>query len=216
MENKKHKGLFISIEGPDGSGKSTQIANIRNYLENTNKDFVFTREPGGTVISEKIREIILDKNHVEMSDRTEALLYAAARAQHVEEKIVPALNQGKIVICDRFVDSSIVYQGIGRGLGDDVKIINDFAIDKCTPDLTILFLLDPAIGKSRISVGNQDRLELEKIDFHYEVYEGYKKLAEKYPNRIVTVDAGRDIETIKNELICILERYISDSESSQY
>lgn len=200
------KGLFISIEGPDGSGKSTQIKNIKEYFEKINREIVFTREPGGTVIGEKIREIILNKEHGEMSDKAEALLYAAARAQHVEEKIMPALREGKIVICDRFVDSSIVYQGYGRSLGEDVQRVNEFAIGTCMPDLTILFLLDPAIGKSRIKESTQDRLELEKLDFHYMVYQGYKELAMKYPERIVSIDASRDIDSIKNELIEILTK----------
>ena len=143
------KGLFISIEGPDGSGKSTQIENIKQFFCDKGIDIVFTREPGGTAIGERIREIILDKNCSEMDYMTEAMLYAAARSQHVAQVIRPSLEEGKIVICDRFVDSSIAYQGYGRKLGDAVTIINGFAIGKCLPDVTFLMKLDPRIGRRR-------------------------------------------------------------------
>ena len=137
------RGVFISIEGPDGSGKSTQIKNIRQFFKDKGIDIIFTREPGGTPIGERIRSIILDRDCAEMDDMTEAMLYAAARAQHVAQVIRPALLAGKIVICDRFVDSSIAYQGYGRGLGQAVKTINDFAIAGCMPHVTFLLKMDP-------------------------------------------------------------------------
>ena len=188
------KGLFISIEGPDGSGKSTQIENIKQFFCDKGIDIVFTREPGGTAIGERIREIILDKNCSEMDYMTEAMLYAAARSQHVAQVIRPSLEEGKIVICDRFVDSSIAYQGYGRKLGDAVAIINDFAIGKCLPDVTFLMKLDPRIGRRRIDADKQDRLEREQDDFHIAVFEGYLELEKKYKDRIVGIDAGRSIE----------------------
>ena len=160
------KGIFISVEGSDGSGKSTQIENIKKFFKDKGIDIVFTREPGGTQIGEILRNLVLDKNLKEMDDMTEALVYAAARAQHVAQVIKPALNEGKIVICDRFVDSSIAYQGYGRGLGESVKIINDFAIAGCMPDVTFLMKMDPRIGRRRIKADQQDRIELEKDDFH--------------------------------------------------
>ena len=138
------KGKFITVEGTDGSGKSTQLKLLMDYLGTKNCDVVFTREPGGTEISEKIRDVILDINNKEMTDMTEALLYAAARAQHVQQKIIPAINEGKVVICDRFVDSSIAYQGAARGLGtDNIMQINSFALNGIMPDLTLFFDLPP-------------------------------------------------------------------------
>ncbi len=199
MESRS-KGIFISIEGPDGSGKSTQIENIKDFLREAGIDFVFTREPGGTAIGERIREIILDRNCKEMDSMTEALLYAAARAQDVAEVIRPALAAGKVVICDRFVDSSLAYQGYGRGLGDAVTIINGYAIDECVPDITFLLKLDPRVGKGRIKDELQDRLEAEKEAFHMEVYQGYLELEKKYPNRIVGIDASGSVDDIKEQI----------------
>lgn len=193
------KGFLITIEGPDGSGKSTQIELLKKYLESKGYVVTMSREPGGTPISEKIREIILDKNNTEMTSMTEALLYAASRAQHVEEVIKPALEKGQIVICDRYVDSSIAYQGYGRGLGESVKVINSYAIDGCIPDLTILFKLDPSVGISRIK-RSQDRLENEKIQFHMTVFEGYLEIEKQYPGRVFGVDASRGIEEIHADI----------------
>lgn len=202
------KGLFISVEGPDGSGKSTQIKNIRQFFEDKKIDIIFTREPGGTAVGERIRDVILDRKYKEMCPMTEAMLYAAARAQHVHQVIKPALAQGKIVICDRFVDSSIAYQGYGRGLGQAVKTINDFAIDGCMPDLTFLLKMDPRVGRRRIREDQQDRLEMERDDFHIKTYEGYLELEKAYPDRIVSIDAGRSIEEIKNDIYIKLEEVI--------
>lgn len=202
------KGLFISIEGPDGSGKSTQIKNIKKFFEDKNIDIIFTREPGGTPIGERIRKIILDKNCKEMDSMTEAMLYAAARAQHVVQVIKPALAEGRVVVCDRFVDSSIAYQGYGRRLGEAVEIINKYAVEGCMPDITFLMKLDPRIGRRRIDEKQQDRLEMEKDDFHISVFKGYLELEKKEPQRIVAIDAGRSIEDIKIDIYKKLEELI--------
>ncbi len=204
------KGLFISIEGPDGSGKSTQIENIKKFFEDKNIDIVFTREPGGTPIGERIREIILDNAFSEMDAMTEAMLYAASRAQHVAQVIRPALEAGKVVICDRFVDSSLAYQGYGRKLGDSVSVINGYAVGDCMPDITFLMKLDPNVGKHRIEENrdNQDRLEHEKMTFHNRVYKGYLELEKMYPDRIVGIDASLGIDEIKEEIYRKLEEII--------
>ncbi|GMQ60270.1 dTMP kinase [Vallitalea sediminicola] len=206
------KGLFISIEGADGSGKSTQIEQLKNYLQNHNYEFVFTREPGGTIISESIRDIILNKDYMEMSDMTEALLYAASRAQHVEQYIKPLLEEGKIVICDRFVDSSVVYQGYARGLGiNNVEQINRYATSGLEPDITILLDIDAEEGLKRKKDQRElDRLELQKFEFHKKVCEGYKKLAELHPNRIKNIDASQSIENIHSEIINTIEQMINN------
>lgn len=193
------KGLFITFEGPDGSGKSTQISRLKKRLEKLNILTVLTREPGGTLIGEKIREIILDVDHTEMDHLTEALLYAAARSQHVSQIIQPALDRGEGVICDRFMDSSIAYQGFGRGLGDQVRIINEYAVRGLVPDLTFLLLLDPALGKKRIH-RDYDRLEKEEDEFHQRVYQGYMELASAFPERVVAIDAAKSILEIEEEI----------------
>lgn len=204
----RDKGLFITIEGPDGSGKSTQLKKLCSFLKKRRADFVFTREPGGTAVGERIREIVLDKNHPEMDDLTEAMLYAAQRTQHVREMILPALMEGKIVVCDRFVDSSLVYQGYARGLGEDVKTINDMAIKGAVPDITFLIMVDPETGRRRMKERDMDRLEQLAEDFHERVYEGYMKLAEKEPNRFFIVDGSLSpnevFEKIKEKLVKLL------------
>ncbi|MEA4971613.1 Thymidylate kinase [bioreactor metagenome] len=204
------KGIFISVEGTDGSGKSTQINLLMEYLKNKGCDVLFTREPGGTQISEKIREIILDINNKEMTGMTEALLYAAARAQHVEEKIIPAVNAGKIVICDRFVDSSIAYQGAARGLGSDVIMqINKFALNGMMPDITLFFNLSPEKGMLRKKNQRElDRMESEKLDFHKKVYEGYKYLCNKYPQRIRVIDADDTVENVHEHVINTIDELL--------
>ena len=201
------KGKFITVEGTDGSGKSTQLKLLMDYLGTKNCDVVFTREPGGTEISEKIRAIILDINNKEMTDMTEALLYAAARAQHVQQKIIPAINEGKVVICDRFVDSSIAYQGAARGLGtDNIMQINSFALNGIMPDLTLFFDLPPEKGILRKKNEKElDRLESEKLDFHVNVYEGYKKLCSQYPDRIKVISADDTVENINRQVIEIID-----------
>lgn len=190
------KGYFITFEGGDGSGKSTQIGLLKEYLENRGYDVLLTREPGGTAISEKIRNIILDPENSEMADMTEAMLYAAARAQLVAQVIRPAINEGKIVICDRFVDSSIAYQSFGRGLGDSVSIINSFGIGECMPDMTILLKVNPEVGSGRIKGRDLDRIEQASMDFHQRVYQGYLELENMYPERILGIDAADTIENI--------------------
>ena len=191
-----NKGYFITFEGGDGAGKSTQINILKDELTAAGYDVILTREPGGTQISEKIRELILDPANSEMDDMTEAFLYAAARAQIVRELIKPALEEGKVVICDRFVDSSIAYQGFGRGLGDAIGVINTYAVDGCMPDMTILLRLDPEKGSSRIADREHDRIEQASDAFHRKVHEGYLKLEEMYPDRIVGIDASGTINEI--------------------
>lgn len=196
------KGLFISLEGPDGCGKSTQIAFMKSSLESRGYDVIVTREPGGTVISEQIRQVILDKNNMAMQDTTELLLYAAARAQLVGEVIKPAVEAGKVVICDRFVDSSAVYQGIARGLGvDTVYEVNAYALQNMMPDIT--FFLDMPAAEGIRRKNNQhdlDRMELQKAAFHEKVVEGYRQLAQTQNERIVTIDAMKSIEEIRIEI----------------
>lgn len=203
------RGLFISIEGPDGSGKSTQIRLLKEFLDESGLEAILTREPGGTVISEKIRQLILDKQHTEMDPMTEALLYAASRAQHVAEVIKPAIETGKTVICDRFVDSSIAYQGYGRQLGDAVRIINEYAVAGCMPDITFLLKVEPSIGKERIKEEEQDRLEKEKLDFHNAVFQGYLDLERIYKDRIIGIDAAKDIDAISNEIILHIRKILN-------
>lgn len=208
------KGLFITFEGPDGSGKTTQIKLLKQHLERAGYQAVLTREPGGTIIGERIRAIILDKEHPDMDPITEALLYAASRAQHVAQLIRPNLLAGRTVICDRFVDSSIVYQGIGRRLGENVKIINDIAINGTTPDITFFMKVDPGLAKSRINPDHQDRLELEKLEYHYRVYEGYLQLERQEPQRIVGIDANRSVEEISNEICLRAEQLINSRQGA--
>lgn len=200
------KGYFISFEGVDGSGKSTQIIKLKNFFEEKGYQVVLTREPGGTDIGEKIRHIILDTANRSMTYMTEALLYAASRAQHVEEVIKPAVESGKIVICDRFVDSSIAYQGYGRQLGDCVDVINRYAIEKYIPDITFLMKVKPGIGSDRIKDRELDRIELEAEEFHLRVYRGYEELEKNFPERIIGIDASQTIEEIEGSIIKHIER----------
>lgn len=204
------RGLFISVEGPDGSGKSTQVTNIKEFFESRGRDVVLSREPGGTVIGERIRNIILDKDLKEMDPMTEAMLYAASRAQHVSQVIMPALSEGKVVICDRFVDSSLAYQGCGRGLGEAVAVINSYAVRGCMPDLTFLMKLDPEVGKHRIDENRaeQDRLEQEKLAFHRKVYEGFLELEKEHPDRIVGIDASLAVDRIRDLIYAKLEELL--------
>jgi len=195
------KGLFIVLEGPDGSGKSTMAKMIAQYYQDAGREIVFTREPGGTKISEQIRDIILDNNNTEMAYMTEALLYAASRAQLVSEFIKPNLEKGKVVISERYVYSSIVYQGIARNLGiQRVKEINDFAIDGLEPDLVLFFDINPEKALDRkLSTGNGDRLENEKLDFHKKVYEGYKEISKVY-DEIISINADKSVDELFSDI----------------
>ena len=190
------KGLFITIEGNDGSGKSTVIASLKEQLAKLDVEVIYTREPGGSFVAEKIREVILDNDNIAMDDRTEALLYAASRRQHLKETVFPALESGKLVICDRFIDSSLAYQGVARGLGiDNIYEMNQFATEGFMPDLTIYLLVDPQVGIDRKSNQKElDRLEHEKLEFHTKVYNGYLELAERFKNRVVIIDANCSIK----------------------
>lgn len=204
------RGLFITFEGADGTGKSTQIAMTYKYLADKGYDVVLTREPGGTAISEDIREILLDSKNKEMFDETEALLYAAARAQHVKERIDPALISGKMVICDRFIDSSLVYQGYARGLGfEEVKMINDFAIGTTIPDITFLMELSSEIAlKRREKASKLDRIESNGSRFMSDVETGYNKLVDKFPDRIMKVDASGIIEEVFDRIKTEIDKKI--------
>jgi dTMP kinase len=197
---KLEKGIFITIEGPDGSGKTTILQMLAQNLEKEGFAVVATREPGGIEIAEQIRKVILDPENTAMDPRTEALLYAAARRQHLAEKVKPALEEGKIVLCDRFVDSSLAYQGHARGLGiDEVYSINEFAIENMMPAMTLYFDVAPEIGLERINKNKGrevNRLDMEKLEFHQKVREGYMILAERFSDRIVKVDASKDLDTV--------------------
>lgn len=202
------KGYFLTLEGPDGSGKSTVAERLLKELNGLGYEVVLTREPGGTEIGEDIREILLSNRNSEMCSRTEALLYAASRAQHVSEKIRPAIEAGKIVISDRFVYSSLAYQGIARGLGvNEVMGINEFAMDKMYPDRVIFFDISSEITLKRKTIGRElDRLEMEGLNFHNLVYNGYKEAIAKYPHNVIEIDADKtEDEVFKNCLKIILE-----------
>ena len=192
--------MFITFEGPDGSGKSTIIKKVYEKLINDGFDIVLTREPGGTPIAEKIRDIILDNSNVTLDARTEALLYAASRRQHLVEKIRPALKEGKIVLCDRFLDSSLAYQGGGRNLGvQNVLNINLFATENTYPDLTLFFDIDPELGLKRVSQDKKrvaDRLDNENENFHEKVYSTFKEIVNTNSQRIITIDASKSIEEV--------------------
>ena len=207
------KGYFITFEGPDGSGKTTQIGLLKDYLKEIGFEVVVTREPGGTSIGEAIREIILDSAYGEMTPVTEMLLYAAARAQHVDELIKPALESGKIVLCDRFVDSSLAYQGFGRGLGIElIERVNKVALNGINPDMTFFFDLDPKEGLKRGQARGEgaDRLELESMDFHQRVYDGFNGLCLRYPDRFKRVDASMGIHDIHKETINRILQLLKD------
>jgi dTMP kinase len=203
------RGKFITLEGGEGSGKTTMIGRIGSYFEERGIPYVVTREPGGIEIAEKIRSIILDPLHTAMDARTEALLYAAARSQHLAEKVEPALRAGKAVICDRFVDSSLVYQGYARGLGiENVWAINRFAIGDLMPDVTLYLDIEPEVGLARIDAhdGREvNRLDLENLEFHRKVREGYFLLKKQFPERIRVIDASMKQEDVLAAMILSLE-----------
>ncbi|AIQ33210.1 MULTISPECIES: dTMP kinase [Paenibacillus] len=206
------EGFFITLEGGDGSGKTTVLGRVAAYLQNRSMPYRITREPGGVEIAEKIRSIILDPAHTAMDARTEALLYAASRSQHLAEVVEPALREGLTVLCDRFVDSSLVYQGHARGLGiEEVWSINRFAIGNRMPDLTFYLDVDPEIGLSRIAANQErevNRLDLESLSFHQKVREGYQLLVEANPDRIVVLDANRPIHMVEQDIVRTLEERV--------
>lgn len=204
------QGLFITFEGPDGSGKTTISTNVYQKLLTLGYDVIYTREPGGIDIAEQIRKIILDPANTAMDKKCEALLYAASRRQHFVEKILPALKQGKMVICDRFVDSSLAYQGVGRGIGiEEVRAINEFAIEGYYPDLTIYLDIDPIVGLNRIKTRKyRDRLDQEESDFHIKVAQGYKQLLTLASQRMIAVNADRRIDEIVDEAVAIIKKKV--------
>lgn len=201
------KGTFVTFEGCEGVGKSHQLRRLKEYLDNNNIKYFSTREPGGTVVSEKIREIILDGNNTSMTDECEALLYASARAQLLKEVIKPKLDNGELVICDRYIDSSFAYQAYARGLGYEfIKKINSYAVENFMPDLTIFLDLAPIEAfKRKGGVDKNDRLELSGLEFHNKVYEGYLELAKKFPDRIEKIDASGLKEQTFGKILDVLK-----------
>lgn len=197
------KGLFITFEGNDGSGKTTISKLAYEKLKEAGYPVIYTREPGGIDIAEQIRHVILDPKNTAMDARCEALLYAASRRQHLVEKVLPALAENKIVLCDRFVDSSLVYQGIARKIGiEEVFNINQFAIEGHMPDATVFLSVSLEVGLSRVSNrGNLDRLDNESMEFHTLVAQGYEVVKEKFKERMHIVDANKDIDSVLEETI---------------
>ena len=209
--NMGHRGKFISFEGSDGAGKTSVLAAIKELLAPSLGDkLVVTREPGGDPIAEQIRAVILDRNNQDMDARTEALLYAASRRQHVISTILPALENGQLVLCDRFVDSSIAYQGAGRKIGEQsIAEINHFATQGLLPAKTIYFDIPVELGLKRISQHrdsqNIDRLDVETIDFHERVHAGYERLKQQNPERYIVIDASQDLEIVVEETLMAIK-----------
>ena len=205
------KGKLITFEGTEGSGKTSVIKRIKSYYEEKGFDVLTTREPGGITISEKIRSILLDKANYEMDPRTEALLFAAARRQHLVEIIIPALEAGKIVLCDRYVDSSLIYQGYARGIGiDKVYAINYFAIEDALPDLTVFVDVRPEVGLDRVfsAPGREvNRLDLENLAFHKKIHQGYLELVKKY-DRIKRVDGEQPLEDVVKDTVKLIDQLL--------
>jgi dTMP kinase len=201
--------VFITFEGPDGAGKTTILSMVANHF----KEAMVTREPGGIDIAEQIRQVILNKENTAMDPRTEALLYAAARRQHLIEKVKPALEEGKMVLCDRFVDSSLAYQGYARDLGiDEVWSINQFAIENLMPQLTIYFDIEPELGLKRINKNKEreiNRLDLENLEFHQKVRDGYYLLMERFPDRIVRIDASSTVEEVYEQTVKMINEKLA-------
>ncbi len=213
------RGKFITFEGPDGSGKTTQLGLLAEELLKEGYDVITTREPGGTVIGDKIRKVLLNPEHKNLKEQTEILLYAASRAQLVQELIIPNLNKGKIVLCDRFMDASIAYQAYGLGMERKVvELINYFATSKLSPDRTYLLHVDPETGLKRLKrrfineFGDSlDRIEQRNIAYHQRVLRGFDSLAEEYPNRIKKIEANQNIEAIFSEIKEDIHRILNQS-----
>ncbi|MCK5388821.1 MAG: dTMP kinase [Candidatus Izimaplasma sp.] len=205
------RGKFITFEGPEGSGKTSVIIGVEKYLTEEGFSILTTREPGGIKIAEDIRSIILHKDNIEMDAHAEALLFAASRSQHYHEKIVPALKDNKIILCDRFIDSSLAYQGHARELGiDEVYEINKFAIGDSLPELTLFIDVPPKVGLERVfsNIRKIDRLDLETLQFHEKVYEGYMIIAKKYSDRFKIVDGTQPIEKVIEDAIKIIKNIL--------
>lgn len=206
--------MFITFEGGEGSGKSTVADIIYKKLKEENLDVILSREPGGVKIAEDIRKIILDKENINLDNRCEALLFAASRRQHLVEKVWPALKEGKIVLCDRYIDSSLAYQGGGKNLGvDEILSINLFATENTLPDLTILFDLEPSIGLARINKNKNrevNRLDLESLNFYNKVRETFLDLSKKYKERYVVIDASKSLDEVVDETYKIIKRKINE------
>ena len=201
------KGKLITFEGCEGVGKSRQTKMLEEYLKRNGTEYYFTREPGGTPVSEQIRKVILDGKNVDMADECEALLYAAARVQLLKEEIKPRLDEGKLVFCDRYIDSSFAYQGYARGLGVDfVEKINDYAVKNFMPDYTVFLNLPPEEAfKRKGGVDKTDRLELSGMEFHQKVYKGYLELAERYSERFIVIDASGEKHQTHEKIINALK-----------
>ena len=203
-------GTLISFEGPEGAGKSSILEAILPLLEEKGIPYITTRQPGGVDIAEKIRQVILDPDHTSMDAKTELLLYIASRRQHLVERVLPALAAGKVVLMDRFIDSSVAYQGYGRGLSvEDIEWLNQFATDGLKPDLTLYFDLDVEEGLARIARNQErevNRIDLEGLELHHKVRQGYLALAEKEPERIVKIDASQSFEAVLADVLTILEK----------
>ena len=208
------KGLFITFEGNDGSGKSSVIETIKKELISRGYNVLYSREPGGSKIAEKIREVILDVDNVGMDDKTESLLYAASRREHIVKTLLPALNEGKIVLCDRYLDSSLAYQGYARGIGiDEVYRMNTYATDNLLPDLTLLICGKPEVGFERIKKnqrGALDRLEIEKMEFHKKVYEGYLEVQKKFPHRIIIINGEASKEQVRKDALEVVIKFLEE------
>jgi len=198
-------GMFITVEGPDGSGKTTQLKLLEQALSAQGYEVVTTREPGGTKVGNSIRESLLSPEHDEMTARVEMMLYAASRAQNVEQVIRPALSRGAIVVCDRFIDASVAYQGFGLGYDlEHVLSLNEWATGGLTPDLTFLFDLTPSEASNRMRErGQLDRIESRDEAFHQRVYDGFQTLLAQHPDRMVRIDANETIESIQDEVLDI-------------
>ena len=209
------KGFFITFEGTEGSGKTTVIEKVEQYYIEKGYQVIRTREPGGSKIAEDIRNVILDVNNTNMDSITEAMLYAASRRQHLVEKVIPNMEKGCIVLCDRFIDSSLAYQGHARNLGiDKVYQLNLIATNGLLPDATIYVDVKPEVGLARIKSNNreQNRLDLEKMSFHEKVYEGYKIVSEMFKDRFKVINGEQDRESVFNDTIAVLIEIINKGE----
>lgn len=206
------KGLFITFEGPDGSGKTTCSKAVYQRLLDEGIDVIYTREPGGIEIAEQIRSVILDPKNTNMDYRCEALLYAASRRQHLVEKVLPALEKGQIVICDRFVDSSLAYQGCGRHLGiDEVFSINQFAIEDHMPDHTLFLDISAEVGLSRLqNRAFKDRLDQESLQFHEDTWQGYQEIVRRFKERMTIIDANKTPEEVAEACYVKIKEWIND------